>query len=69
MDVTLFETLRAANEVRPFKLVFVSAYDGFRRELERIVESLTTQGLLDFLESPPTIREALRMKDARLSTN
>ena len=60
-DDTLFETLRKMNEVRHFKLVFLveaeNARDA-RRELEKVIDWVATKGLLDFLESPPTIRTA-----------
>ena len=58
--VTLFETLRMMNEVRPFELVFL--IEGFgldqeevRQELEEALDSVTVKGLLDFFESPPNI--------------
>jgi len=62
-DVSMFEMLRAMNEVRPFKLVFsleVSdlARPGARLDLARGLEFVTAKGLLNFLDSPPTIRIA-----------
>ena len=60
-EVTLFETLRKMNEVRHFKLVFsVEAEDerGARRELAVALDSAAAKRLLDFLNSPPTIRTA-----------
>ena len=51
------------NEVRRFKLVFLlRAPDPCeaRRELLEAIESATAKGLLDFLDSPPTIRIAVR---------
>ena len=60
-DATLFETLRRMNEIRPFKLVFLpeapeSRQEKVRRELAEALDSVTASGLLDFLDSPPTIR-------------
>jgi hypothetical protein len=60
-DVTLFETLRQMNEVRPFKLVFSLEIPNpyLVVPLQKLVEALdlaTAKGLLDFLDSPPTIR-------------
>ena len=59
--VPLFVELRAMNEVRPFKLVFLLetlGYSEARRELEEALDTVTALGLLDFLDSPPTIRIA-----------
>ena len=60
-DLTLFETLRKMSEVRPFKLVFLPKNSEFypgevRRELTESLNLVATKGLLDFLDSPPTIR-------------
>jgi len=67
-EVVMFETLRKMHEVRPFKLVFSFEGPCFvfwsgrpalvepRRELKEVLDSLATNGLLDFLGSPPTIR-------------
>jgi len=60
-DVTLFETLRKMNEVRPFKLVLtfdaMEIYqEKLRRELKEALDSVVAKGFLDFLDSPPTIR-------------
>jgi len=65
-DAALFRTLRTMNRVRPFKLVFLAEIGEFDRHLGRLEESrwrlegalssATTKGLLDFLDSPPTIR-------------
>lgn len=57
----LFETLRKMNEVRPFKLVFIPEISDFylenvRRELAEALDSVIEKGLLNFLDSPPTIR-------------
>jgi hypothetical protein len=62
-EVPLFRTLRAMNEVRPFKLVFLLVdIDLFQGEARRMVagalNSVTARGLLDFLDSPPAIRNA-----------
>jgi len=60
-EVTLFETLRKMNEVRRFKLVFLVEAENARharRELETALVSVAAKGLLDFLDSPPTIRTA-----------
>jgi len=67
--VVLFETLRAMNRIRPFKLVFsIPVSDFFQGEMRRIflgevrrklteaLDSVAADGLLDFLDSPPTIR-------------
>jgi hypothetical protein len=56
-----FETLRTMNGVRPFKLVFLlvapdQSREEARRKLEGAIDSLAARGLLDFLDSPPTIR-------------
>ena len=59
-DDTLFLTLRTMTEVRPFKLAFLlqvphlPSREG-RRKFEATLESVITEGLLDFLDSPPTI--------------
>jgi len=61
LDATLFETLRTMNLVRPFKLAFLvqvphsSSTEG-RRKFEAALATVIARGLLDFLESPPTIR-------------
>ena len=58
-EVALFETLRKMNEVRRFKLVFLLEVEEFwdpRRELSKALDSVAAKGLLDFLDSPPTIR-------------
>jgi len=60
-EVTLFEALRKMNEARRFKLVFLveaeNAQDA-RRDLTAALDSVIAKGLLDFPESPPTIRTA-----------
>ena len=67
-EAMMFETLRQMNEARPFKLVFSFEDSCFiqvgcgwesaepRRELERALASVTAEGFLDFLDSPPAIR-------------
>jgi hypothetical protein len=64
-DVGLFETLRKMNGIRPFELVFVnylSVQDRYQREaqleLVQALDLVAANGLLDFLDSPPTIRSA-----------
>ena len=57
--VTFLKALQRMNGIRPFKLVFlleVSDFQEGRRELTRALDSVTVRGLLDFLDSPPTIR-------------
>jgi len=56
-----FRTLRMMNEIKPFKLVFSLEVPDFsweeaRQKLARALDSVTAEGLLDFLGSPPTIR-------------
>ena len=56
---TLFKELRAANEVRPFKLVLLLRMSHFheaQKELKADLESAAMKVLLNFLDSPPTIR-------------
>ena len=56
-----FEALRTMNKVRPFKLVFLLEVLDFweaQQELAEALESATAKGLLDFLDSPPTVRRA-----------
>ena len=60
-DVMLSEALRAMNEIRPFKLVFLFlVLDRFqqeaRRKLAEALDSVAANGYLDFLDSPPTVR-------------
>ena len=60
-NVTLFETLRKMHDVRPFKLVFLlEDWDRWntRRRLAENLNLVTGNGLVDFLDSPPTIRRA-----------
>ena len=64
-EVKLFDTLRMMNDVRPFKLVFLlegpspSQWEVW--QLEGILKSLTAKGLLDFLNSPPSVRISERV--------
>ena len=59
-DTTFFETLRAMKEVRDFNLVFLlqipnpPTREGRRFELA--LAEVNAKGLLDFLDSPPTVR-------------
>ena len=51
------------NELRPFKLVFSFEAPGHSqkealRKLEGTLDAVSARGLLDFLDSPPTIRSA-----------
>jgi len=57
----MFKTLCTMNEVRPFKLVFLLEVPDFsqeeaRQKSARALDSVTVEGVLDFLDSPPTIR-------------
>ena len=57
----LFKTLRKVNDIRPFRLAFLLEVPGSlqgkaRRELARTLDSAAVEGHLDFLNSPPTIR-------------
>ena len=61
-DVTFFDTLRTMNEVRSFKLVFLlQTWSQYvfpwekRRMFEEAIKS-ATEGPLDFLDRPPTLR-------------
>ena len=60
-EVTLFETLRAMNKIKSFKLVFLlmaprlsleEAHQKFAGALDLVI----ARGLLNFLDSPPTFR-------------
>ena len=62
-EVALFDTLRSMNGFRPFKLVFALvapdlSLEKALRELGEALDSVTAEGLLNFLDSPPTIRSA-----------
>lgn len=59
-DKTFFRTLRTLYQVRPFELVFMPQFPASpsmirRQEFERVLASVTTEGLLDFLDSPPVL--------------
>lgn len=59
--VTEFEALRKMYERIPFKLVFsLEASDPYqteaRRALMKVLDTMTAEGFLSFLDSPPTIR-------------
>lgn len=59
-DAALVETLSAMHKIRPFKLVFLLMVSDRlrgvgRRELVEALDSVTSKGSLDFLDSPPTI--------------
>jgi hypothetical protein len=60
-EVTLFETLRAMNKVRPFKLVFLLMAPRLslreaHQKFAGAFDSVIARGLFDFLNSPPTFR-------------
>jgi hypothetical protein len=60
-EVMLFETLRAMNEARSFKLVFLfmasrSSLEEKQRELAGALDSVIARGLFDFFGSLPTTR-------------
>lgn len=59
-DVAFFETLRKANEIRPFKLVFVlgvlnSYPKDIRCRFAEVLDQVTVKGYLNFLDYPPSI--------------
>lgn len=70
VDPGFFRTLRMVNAIRPFKLVFlldirkVHPTDVHRR-FTKVLETVTAEGLLDFLDSPPIthIRQVLPRPD------
>ena len=60
-ETELFETLGMMNRLNPFELIFLldvsdPSYEEARRKLAGVLDLVTARGLLDFLESPPTIR-------------
>ena len=58
-SIPLFGELRATHEVRYFKLVFLLETLGLpeaERELVEALDLVASNGLLDFLYTPPTIR-------------
>ena len=62
-DIALSETLRAMNQVRPFRLVFLPVTPDpllgeARQKLEGAFDSVTARCLLDCLDSPPIIHSA-----------
>jgi hypothetical protein len=62
-EFPLFETLRKMNKRRPFELVFLLVGSDLflkegRQKLEGALDSVATRGLLDLIDSPPTIRSA-----------
>jgi len=61
LEVGFFKMLRMVNELRPFKLVFLlevphSSRVEARREFAGALDWVIAEGLLDFLDFPPTIR-------------
>ena len=63
LEIPMFETLRKMHEVKPFQLVFLleiwgsSQCEG-QRNWGRSLDLVVAKGLLNFLDSPPTIRSA-----------
>ena len=62
-EVSLFETLCTMNGFMPFKLVFLLVHSDLppeeaRRNMAYSLDPAIGSGLLDFLDSPPTIRGA-----------
>lgn len=59
-EIALFHTLRKMNEIKRFKLIFLLRIldwsQGEQRAFEEVLESVAAKGLLDFLETPHTIR-------------
>lgn len=60
-EVRLFETLHRMNEIRPFKLEFLlvvldPAQVEPLRKFAAAIDLVAANGLLGFLDSPPTIR-------------
>jgi len=60
-ETGFFETLRKVNKFKPFKLVFLlevphPSRAEARRKLVEALDWMMEEGLLDFLDSPPTIR-------------
>jgi hypothetical protein len=67
--VELFEASRKMSQIRPFKLVFLIVdpdvfQEESRREWERDLYSVDARRLLDFLDSPPTIRTVRSTNDS-----
>ena len=66
-EVMLFETLCTMNGVRPFKLVFLLMVPDVslgeaQQQLGGALDLVIARGALDFLDSPPTIRNARSCK-------
>ena len=62
-ELRLFQMLCRMNEVRSFKLTFLfealdSYWEEVRRRSARVLELITANGSLGFLDSPPTVRIA-----------
>jgi len=60
-DVTFLETLRMMTAVRPFKLAFVLKTPHYSsmdetQNLRSALATVVATGLLNFLDSPPTLR-------------
>jgi len=60
-DAPFWGILRAIHDVRPFKLAFLLEVSGGVRpgaqyDMMEALKSTAAKGLLDFLDSPPTIR-------------
>lgn len=67
VDVGLFGALRKASAIRPFKLAFLLDVQNrypteVRRRFTEALHSVTEKGLLDFLDSPPTITYTRRVR-------
>ena len=61
-QMQFFEILRVMNRVRTFNLVFLLEVPDFflgeaRQKLIGALDLVAARGLLDFLKSPPTIRD------------
>ena len=68
VDLAFFETLRQLNGIRSFNLVFMLCGVGpspspnnMLREFEKVLGSVTERALLDFLGSPPTVKDVRRI--------
>ena len=67
VDLAFFETLRELNGIRPIKLVFLLNAVGFPpnsvlQEFGKVLGSVTARGLLDFLDSPPTVMDIRQVR-------
>ena len=60
VDLAFFETLRTANAIKPFKLVFLVDSSPDDGPLGSVLRLVTARGLLDFLDSPPTVTRIRR---------